>query len=368
MTEQIIPFRIKVPQAQLDDLKERLSNARLPAPLPGDGWDTGVPTKWLHELVDYWRTSYDWRAAEAELNSFPQFTTVIDGQKIHFLHVRSAGENALPLLLTHGWPGSVAEFVKVIEPLSRRFHLVIPSLPGFGFSGPTNDSGWSTNRIARAWAELMTRLGYERFGVQGGDIGAIVSPEVARVAPDRVIGVHLNGPPAYPLGDNEGLTEVEQDRLKRFEAFQREEMGYIHIQSTRPQTLAYGLVDSPVGQLAWIMDKFREWTHPRQTPPDEILDRDWLLTNVMIYWLTGTAGSAAYVGYAQTGAWGAKVEVSKVPTAALVFAHDISIRRYVERAHTITRWTDVDKGGHFAAMEEPGILVQDVLEFFSDKA
>jgi epoxide hydrolase len=365
MSEQITPFRIDIPQDRLDDLADRLAKTQWPAALPGDGWDTGVPAAWLRELVDYWRTGYDWRAAEAQLNEYPQFTTEIDGQRIHFLHVRSAKADSLPLLLTHGWPGSVAEFVKVIEPLSETFHLVIPTLPGFGFSGPTTDSGWDANRIARTWAELMSRLGYDRYGVQGGDIGAIVSPEVARVAPDRVVGVHLNGPLGFPLGDNDGLTEIEQDRLARFQAFQREEMGYIAIQSTRPQTLAYGLVDSPVGQLAWIMDKFREWTHPRSATPDKILSRDWLLTNVMIYWLTGTAGSAAYVGYAQTGGWGVEKVNSGVPTAALVFAHDISIRRYIENDHNITRWTDVERGGHFAAMEEPEILVADIREFFA---
>ncbi|MFE3989530.1 epoxide hydrolase family protein [Nocardia tengchongensis] len=380
MSEQITPFRIDIPQTQLDDLRQRLDAARLPAPLPGDDWDTGVPVHWLRELVDHWRTGYDWRAAEAELNRYPQFLTEIEGQRVHFLHIRSAEPDAVPLLLTHGWPGSVAEFLDIIGPLTDprahggdpadAFHLVIPSLPGFGFSGPVADTGWTRARIGRVWAELMNRLGYERYGVQGGDIGGSVSPEVARSAPDKVFGVHVNGgtnlPPQSAVNDLDELTDLERDKMARIQAFMREEFGYIAIQSTRPQALAYGLVDSPVGQLAWIMDKFREWTHPRNMVPDKIIDRDRLLTNVMLYWLTGTAGSAAYVGYAQTGEWGAPAANSGVPTGVIAFAHDVCIRRYCEESNTITRWVDVDRGGHFAAMEEPEILVGDIREFFRD--
>ncbi len=375
----ITPFRIDVPQTTLDDLQRRLTDARLPAPLPGDGWDTGVPVSWLSGLVDYWRSEYDWRKAEQQLNEFPQYTTEIDGQRIHFLHVRSAEADALPLVLTHGWPGSFVEFVGLIGPLTDpvahggkaedAFHVVVPSLPGFGFSTPVASSGWTIERTARAWAELMSRLGYERYGVQGGDLGGAVSPAVARVDRDRVVGVHVNGGPAlppYPLPDEElaTLTPLEQDRIARVGEFMQEQFGYIAIQSTRPQALAYGLVDSPVGQLAWIMDKFREWTYPRTSLPDKLIDRDKLLTNVMIYWLTGSAGSSAYVGYAGGGTWGPKLENSGVPTAAIVFAHDVGIRRYAEEEHTIVRWTDVDQGGHFAALEEPELLLADVREFF----
>jgi pimeloyl-ACP methyl ester carboxylesterase len=378
MRQQITPFRIDIPDDVLDDLHRRLDATRWPAALPADDWSTGVPTAWLAELVHHWRTRYDWRAAEARLNAYPQFTTVVDGQRIHFQHVRSRHPDALPLVLTHGWPGSVAEFHGLIEPLTDpddpadAFHLVMPSLPGFGFSGPTTDPGWNTDRIARAWAELMGRLGYERYGAHGGDIGAAVSPQLGRVEPGRVVGVHVNGGPGplppLPLGDEdlESLSDLERDRVARIEAFMREEFGYIAIQSTRPQTLAYGLTDSPVGQLAWLMDKFREWTHPRETLPDKVVDRDWLLTNAMIYWLTGTAGSAAYVGYAQESAWGAAKPNSGVPTAAIVFAHDVGIRRYAETENTITRWTDVDRGGHFAALEEPQTLTADIRAFFRD--
>lgn len=377
--ERIQPFRIDIAQAELDDLRERLGRTRWPAPLPGDGWDTGVPTAWLRDLAGYWRDKYDWRTAEARLNGFPQFTTTIDGQRIHFLHVRSEEPGALPLVLTHGWPGSVAEFVDVIGPLTDpaahggdpadAFHVVVPSLPGFGLSGPTAEAGWDATRIARAWAELMGRLDYERFGAQGGDIGAGVAPEIGRVAPERVVGVHVNGDPGplpdLPLAEEElaSLTEAERDRVHRIEEFMQEQFGYIAIQGTRPQTLAYGLTDSPVGQLAWIMDKFREWTHPRETLPDAIIDRDRLLTNATLYWLTGTAGTSAYVGYAQNSGWGVVKEPSGVPTGVINFVHDVGIRRYAEREHTIVRWVDADRGGHFAAMEEPDLLVSDIREF-----
>ena len=382
-TESIKAFRIDIPQSDLDDLGRRLRHTRFPAPLPGDDWNTGVPVAYLRGLVQYWQHRYDWRKAEAELNAYPQFTTEIDGQNVHFLHVRSPEPDALALVLTHGWPGSFVEFLDVIGPLTDprsyggdpadAFHLVIPTLPGFGFSGPVTDAGWDTSHIATAWAELMRRLGYHRYGAQGGDIGAAVSPEVGRVAPQQVVGVHVNGGPgpmpALPLPENElaSLSDLERDRVQRISAFMTEEFGYIAIQSTRPQTLAYGLTDSPVGQLAWIIDKFREWTHPRTALPDDIIDRDWLLTNAMIYWLTATGGSSAYVGYAQAGGWGAPKQPSGVPTAVIVFAHDVGIRRYAETGNTITHWVDVkDQGGHFAALEEPHLLTTDVRAFFRD--
>lgn len=376
----IRPFTIAVPQADLDDLRDRLARTRFPAPLPGDDWDTGVPVAYLRELVEHWRTAFDWRAQEARLNELPQFTTTIENQRIHVAHVRSPHPGALPLLLTHGWPGSFMEFLDVVGPLTDpvahggdaadAFHLVIPSLPGFAFSGPVTEAGWTTARIARVWAELMDRLGYDRYGVQGGDIGAAVSPEIARQHPDRVVGVHLNGNVGAPLhgpdeAETASLTDLERDRVARTQAFMREEYGYIAIQSTRPQTLAAGLTDSPVGQLAWVLDKFREWTHPRHALPDTVLDRDRILTDVTLYWLTGTAGSSAYVGYAQEAGWGEPEAVSGVPTGVMVFAHDVGIRRYAEASHRITRWTDVEgRGGHFAAMEEPALLAAEVAAFF----
>lgn len=377
-TATITPFTVSVPETDLVDLHERLTRTRFPASLPGDDWDTGVPVGYLRELVNYWRDSYDWRAAEQALNAWPQFTTRIDGTRIHFLHARSPEAGAMPLLLTHGWPGSVVEFLDLIGPLTDpaahgghpadAFHLVIPSLPGFGFSGSVPDSGWDSDRIARAWDELMRRLGYDRYGVQGGDIGADVSPAVGRAAPERVAGVHVNGSLGMPTGevsDDElaSMTPLEHDRVARVQTFMREEFGYIAIQSTRPQTIAAALADSPAGQLAWIIDKFREWTHPREALPDTIINRDRLLTNATIYWLTGTAGSAAYVGYAQAS-WGPPPQSSGVPTGAIMFAHDVGVRRYAEANNNVTTWTDLDRGGHFAALEEPTTLTDHVREFF----
>ncbi|MEU8223585.1 epoxide hydrolase family protein [Kribbella sp. NPDC048915] len=375
----IKPFSIDIPQSTLDDLAAKLASARFPTPLPGDDWSTGVPVSWLSSMVDYWRTSYDWRAAEKELNSYPQFVAEIEGQRIHFIHVRSAEPDALPLLLTHGWPGSIVEFLDLIGPLTDpvahggsaadAFHVVIPSLPGFGFSGPTADGDWTFPRIGRVWAALMAELGYSRYGVQGGDLGGSVSPEVGRAAPERVVGVHANGGtnlPPLQLSEEEvkTLTPLEQDRIARIGQFMKDEFGYISIQSTRPQTLAYGLVDSPVAQLAWIMDKFKAWTYPADKLPDEIISRDRLLTNVMFYWLTGTGGTAAYIGYAQPRSWAPRPN-SGVPTAVLALAHDVAIRRYCETSNTITRWTDVDRGGHFAALEEPDLLLADIRTFFT---
>ncbi|TCC12362.1 epoxide hydrolase [Kribbella soli] len=376
----IKPFSIDIPQSTLDELAAKLASTRLPAPLPGDDWNTGVPVAWLSSLVEYWRTTYDWRAAEKELNSYPQFTTEIEGQRIHFIHVRSAEPDALPLMLTHGWPGSIVEFLDLIGPLtdpvafggqaSDAFHVVIPALPGFGFSGPTADDDWTFPRIGRVWAALMNELGYERYGVQGGDLGGSVSPEVGRAAPEHVVGVHTNGGtnlPPLQMSDEElqTLTPLEQDKMARIAQFMQDEFGYISIQSTRPQTLGYGLVDSPVAQLAWIMDKFKAWTYPAETLPEAIISKDRLLTNVMMYWLTGTGGSAAYIGYAQPRDWSPRPN-SGVPTAVLAMAHDVAIRKYCETSNTITRWTEVDHGGHFAALEEPELLVTDVREFFHD--
>jgi pimeloyl-ACP methyl ester carboxylesterase len=400
-SSEISPFTIDIAKAEVDDLQRRLEQTRFAPQLPStaaaaspsgtagddgagndpdaDEWRFGVAPSYLEELTEYWRTNYDWRAAENELNAYPQFTTVIDGQSIHFLHLRSAEAGAVPLLLTHGWPGSFVEFLGLVGPLtdpvrhggraSEAFDVVIPSIPGFGFSSPLTAGGWGIERIAATWLELMTRLGYDRFGVQGGDLGASISPEVARLAPERVIGVHINGSLGMPVwavsaDEKSSLTDLERDRVARVEAFMQNEFGYIAIQSTRPQTLAAALVDSPVGQLAWIVDKVREWTYPHEALPDAVIGRDRLLTNVMIYWLTRTAGSAAWVGYAQPASWGEPKAPSGVPTAAIMFAHDVGIRRYAERENTIVRWTDVDHGGHFAALEEPELLVADLRAFF----
>jgi pimeloyl-ACP methyl ester carboxylesterase len=355
------PYRIAIPQTQLDDLHERLDRTRWPEELPGAGAAYGAPLAEIRALADHWRHRYDWRRHEAELNEFPQFTTTIDGQNVHFIHVRSDADDALPLILTHGWPGSVVEFLDVIGPLSASFHLVIPSIPGFGFSGPTTEPGWSNGRIARAWAELMDRLGYERYGAQGGDMGAMIAPDLARHAPDRVVGVHVNAASVgfIPLGpvEEETLTEAERVRLEKIRHFTTEEWGYNQLQSTRPQTLSYALTDSPAGQLAWIAEKFAAWSA-------EPIDRDRLLTNVMLYWLTGTAGSSARLYYENAHAWSMPSN-SGVPTGVAVFAQDVSIRRFADEANTVVHWSEFDRGGHFAALEAPDLLVDDIRAFFA---
>lgn len=363
MNDEITPFRVEITQAQLDDLSSRLAATRWPDEPEGVGWSYGVPVDYLKDLVEHWRTRYDWREWEARLNSYPQFTTTIDGANVHFLHVRSADPDAFPLILTHGWPGSIVEFLEMIEPLSREFHLVIPSMPNYGLSGPTKDTGWNVRRIATAWAELMRRLGYDRYGAQGGDWGSSVSRDLGIVDAEHVVGVHLNFLITKPDADDV-LTDEEQARFSGPDLHQRESFGYAAVQSTRPQTLAYGLHDSPVGQLAWIVEKFREWTDSTDVPEDAV-DRDQMLTNVMLYWLTGTAGSSARLYKEAERTWG-RVEVSTCPTALAVFPRELgqSIRRIAERTNTIVRWTEFDRGGHFAAMEEPDLLAEDVRAFF----
>lgn len=383
----IRPFRVDIPQDQLDDLHDRLDRTRWPDELPGAGWSRGVPRSYLQELARYWRHDYDWRAAEARLNQWPQFTATIDGANVHFAHIRSPEPAAVPLLMTHGWPGSVAEFTRVAGPLTDpaahggdpadAVHLVLPSIPGFGLSGPTTEPGWEYRRVAAAFAELMSRLGYQRYGVQGGDWGAAISRELGRIRPDAVIGVHLNlvpdgaqsrEPDAAELA---ALTRAERERtLASWERTQRwvaDRQGYADLQATRPQTVAYGLTDSPVGQLAWIAEKFQEWTDSRDRPEDAV-DRDQMLTNVMLYWLTGTAGSSGRIYYERSHApyWGAPPEPSATPTAVAVFPADnfIPLRHIVERTNNVVQWTEYDRGGHFAAMEQPGLLVADIRAFF----
>jgi epoxide hydrolase len=375
MSAEITPFRIDIPQADLDDLRDRLVRTRWPDQVPEAGWDYGIPLEYMRELAAYWREQYDWRVHEARLNSFDQFTTMIDGARVHFLHVRSAVPGAMPLIITHGWPGSVVEFMNVIGPLSDpaafggspadAFHLVIPSIPGYGFSGPTRDRGWDVRRVARAWAELMSRLGYARYGAQGGDWGSSISRELGRADFEHVAGVHLNM--LFPVTGDEpaDLTEVERARLQRLREFRATGSGYGAIQSTRPQTLAYGLTDSPAGQLAWITEKFSEWTDGGL--PGSV-DRDQLLTNVTVYWLTGTAGSSARLYYetARSRAWSPAGSGTGAPTGVAVFPREIAppIRRFAEQSENIVHWSEFDRGGHFAAMEVPDLLVGDVREFF----
>jgi pimeloyl-ACP methyl ester carboxylesterase len=387
--ESIRPFRIDIAQHELDDLYERLDRVRWPDELPGVGWAYGIPRGYLMELVRHWRHTYDWRAAEARLNEWPQFITTIDGADVHFAHVRSPEADATPLIITHGWPGSIVEFAEVAGPLTDpqkhggdpedAFHLVIPSIPGFGFSGPTRETGWEFQRVAGAFGELMRRLGYRRYGAQGGDWGSAISRELGRTHTDQIIGVHLNLIPgtaasAEPSADElAALTPAERERTlaswERTSNWTRDQQGYADLQASRPQTLAYALTDSPVGQLAWIAEKFKEWTDSRDRPEDAV-DRDQLLTNVMLYWLTKTAGSSARIYYERAHAdyWGKPPEPSSAPTALAVFPKEnfIPLRHIAERTNNIVRWTEFDRGGHFAAMEEPDLLVADVREFFRE--
>ncbi|MEU1877762.1 epoxide hydrolase family protein [Streptosporangium sp. NPDC020072] len=372
---RIHPFQIDIPQTRLDDLRGRLAATRWPDELPGVGWSYGVPVAYARKLADYWRTGFDWRAAEARLNAFPQFTTEIDGQNIHFLHARSPEPDALPLIITHGWPGSVAEFMKIIGPLtdpvsyggarSDAFHVVAPSIPGFGFSGPTTETGWDLRRVARAWAELMDRLGYRRYGAQGGDSGAVISPMLGRTAPENVVGVHVNGALGFPTGDPAefvGLTPEELARLGQYQ--NQDQAGYAIIQATRPQTLAFGLHDSPAAQLTWIVEKFKEWTDPAHELPEDAVDIDQLLTDVSVYWFTGTAASAARLYKEEQKSWGAAAEHSALPHGVAVFPGDAGVRRIAEREHNVVHWSEFSRGGHFAAMEAPDLLTEDIRTFF----
>lgn len=402
-TPDIRSFRIDIPQAQLDELRARLAATRWPDELPGVGWSRGVPVAYLKDLAEYWRTAYDWRAHEAALNAYPQYMTTIDGQNIHFLHVRSPEPDATPLMLLHGWPGSVVDFLDVVGPLSDprahggdpadAFHLVIPSLPGFAFSTPLAGPGMGAAAMAGALTRLMSRLGYARYGVQGYDTGSWVAPEMGKQAPDHVIGIHVNAVITFPVGaegEMDGLTEAEQRRWQQMQNFND---GYLQCNSKRPQTVAYALTDSPVGQLAWIVEKFKELTDSEDGLPEDSIDRDRILTEVSLYWLTGTAASAAQIYYEEISAntwsepaaddwsndtaaahdtvWGdgqndwATGRRGTVPTAILVSTHDVTIRRWAERDHNVVRWTELDCGGHFLAMEAPNQLVSDVREFFN---
>lgn len=374
----ITPFKIDVSAAQLRDLKDRLARTVMPSEVDGS-WAAGPTNAYVRGAVDRLLGGFDWRKAEAEINELPQFTTEIDGQNVHFIHVKSAEKNATPLLLIHGWPGSIVEFLDVIGPLTNplahggraedAFDVVVPSLPGFGFSGPTREAGWNNVRIGEAFIELMSRLGYQRFGVQGGDAGAIIGPEIGRLAPERVIGVHLNAAtmgfiPFGPVSPEEiaTFTDSEKVRLQRVQRFMAEHFGFNVMQSSRPQTLAYGISDSPAGLLAWISELFTSFGDRVDAVP---MDR--FLTNFMIYWFTGTAASSIRLYYENAHdpeAWSPKAN-SGVPTGVAVFGFDeVPIRRYGETSNTIVRWNEFEVGGHYAVLEVPDVWVGDVRGFF----
>lgn len=375
---RVHPFQIQIPASEIDALRARLRTTRFPIPLPRDDWDTGVPVAVLRVLIHGW-IAHDWRSSEARLNLRRQIITRVDAQAIHAVHVRSAAPAATPLLMLHGWPGSFLEFEGLIDPLTApehhggdagdAFNVVIPSHPGFGFSTPLAEGAWGVQRVATAYLELMTRLGYPSFAVQGGDYGALVAAELARLSPERIIGVHVNGSIGFPFPlpseASETFTAIESDRLRRIREFMERESGYIAIQSTRPGLIGAMTADSPLGLLAWLYDKLQAWTYPEQTDAVGILGEQFVFDNACLYWFTTAGGSAADVTYAQPSLTGGEQRPADVPTAVLNFAHDVALRSVHEQAHRITRWTDVqDRGGHFAALEEPERLLRDIREFF----
>ena len=375
MTPDITPFRIDISDADLAELRDRLRRTRWPEPETVEDWSQGAPLAFVRDLCRYWADAYDWRATEARLNPIPQFRTEIDGLGIHFLHARSPHPDALPVVITHGWPGSIVEFLKVIGPLTDpsshggdprdAFHVVCPSLPGYGFSDKPSHPGWKTPRIARAWAELMARLGYERFGAQGGDWGASVTDHLARQDTDHVVGIHLNFVLALPDPDTMGdLTPQEQAAIASMTNYGQWESGYSTQQSTRPQTLGYGLVDSPAGQCAWIVEKFRAWTDCDGDPLN-VFTRDELLDNVMLYWLPGTGASSARLYWESFRDFDAAPVT--VPAGCSVFPKEIirASRRWAEKRFSdIRHWNELDRGGHFAAFEQPELFVEEVRSFF----
>ena len=382
MAEEIIPFRIDVPDADLADLQDRLRRTRWPDRETVDDWSQGAPLAWVQDLCQYWASGYDWRAREARLNSFPQFRTTMGGLDLHFLHVRSRHDGALPLILTSGWPGSVTEFSHVIGPLTDpaayggdpadAFHVICPSLPGYGFSGKPAGAGWNVQRIAAAWATLMARLGYPRYGAQGSDWGTSVTTSLGQQDTARLAGIHVMPPIAPPdPATLDDLTEAERASLAALREAAARESGYSAEQSTKPQTVGYGLVDSPAGLAAWIGEKFWSWTD-HDGSLDAVISRDDLLDDLMLYWLPGTAASSArlyWESFAQVSDWftSAVTDTIDVPTGCTVFPREVPhpSRRWAAKRYTdIRHWSEPARGGHFAALEQPDTFVDEVRTFF----
>jgi epoxide hydrolase len=368
-TTEIQTYHVQVPQDDVDDLQTRLERVRWPDELPGVEWSYGVPLDYVRELVDHWRTSFDWRAHEARLNAHQQFMTTIEGQQVHFLHVRSPEPDALPLICTHGWPMSVFEYLDLVGPLSDprahggdaadAFHVVIPSLPGVAFSGPTTDRGWDTQRIARAWAELMSRLGYERYGAHGNDAGSQISPEVGRYDRERVVGVHATQLFSFPSGDPAEFADMSEEDMAALKFLEQFTTGgglaYNAYQSAQPQTLAYALQDSPAGWLAWVTQLFQR-----------AVDPDYILVNASAYWLTNTIGSSIRRYYDEAHAEQHPSEPTTTPTGVAIFRDDFqSIRRFADRDHAnIVSWNRYDRGSHFSPHDAPDLLLDDIRQFF----
>jgi len=379
MPGDIRPFRVEIPESQLADLRERLQNTRWPERETVDGWDQGLPLAYARELADYWAGHYDWRRCEAELNGWPQYLTAIDGIDIHFIHRPSPEPNALPLILTHGWPGSVLEFRKVIDrladPVSHggdprdAFHVVVPSLPGYGFSGKPARTGTSAEAIGRMWGQLMGRLGYSRYVAQGGDWGSMVTQAMAQSETAHCAGIHITLPIIRPDPETMGeLTPAEQSALEAMAFYNEHDSGYSKQQSTRPQTLGYALADSPVGQMAWVVEKYYAWTDCERDGvrhPEHALTREELLDTVMLYWLTNSAASSARLYWESF----TRLDLDPVamPTGCTIFPREIMrpSRRWTEkRFSNLIFWNEPERGGHFAALEQPDILVADIRDCF----
>lgn len=378
--DAIVPFTIAVPDAVLEDLRERLARARYPDELEGAGWTYGANLAYVRELVDYWRDHFDWRAQERRLNRFEQFRTNIDGLDVHFIHRRAADPDAFPLLIVHGWPGSFVEFHKIIEPLADpaghggqaadAFHLVIPSIPGYGFSDKPREAGYSPHRMAEIFAKLMARLGYARYGAQGGDYGSLISRILGSIDAEHVAGIHLNlctaGPPPGVADPTAGVPAAELEKMRERQAFWTDdERGYSAIQGTKPQTIGYALNDSPVGLAAWIVEKFRAWSDVNGDVESKFT-KDELLTNITVYWVTETPTSAARLYYELRHPGFPAAGRVEVPTGCAAFPKEISFtpRRWLEAAYNLTHFTIMPRGGHFAALEEPALLIDDVRAFF----
>ena len=371
---EITPFTINTPEAQLTDLRNRINNTRWAEEECVNDWSQGIPLTYVREIADYWANQYDWRKSEQHLNSFNHYLTNINDLDIHFIHQRSPHPDAYPLIITHGWPGSIVEFHKVIQPLvdptkhggkaEDAFHVVCPSLPGYGFSGKPSQSGWGVEKIAETWDQLMVQLGYENYGAQGGDWGAAVTTQIGRNI-GHCDAIHINMPIGRPTPESlQDPTDEEKSAIEGLTYYQEWDSGYSKQQSTRHQTLGYGLVDSPVGQMAWIIEKFWSWMdcdgHPENT-----LTRDELLDNVMLYWLTASGASSARLYWESFGSFGGGDKV-ELPTGVASFPKEIirSPRRWCEESYNITHWTTMPKGGHFGAFEQPELFINDLRIFF----
>jgi len=376
MSDDITPFRIEVPDEDIIDLRRRLAQTRWPEPATVGDWAQGVPLAYLQDLCRYWADDYDWATREAMLNRFEQYRTTIDGLAIHFLHVRSSEQGALPLIITHGWPGSIVEFMEIIGPLTDpathggdprdAFHVVAPSLPGYGWSDKPAAPGWGLERIADAWAVLMARLGYDRYGAQGGDWGAGVTTRLGQAHPEHLAGIHVNLVVAQPEPGQTEFTGEEQAALDALTHYMGSESGYSQQQSTRPQTLGYGLTDSPAGQCAWILEKFCSWADC-DGDPVAAFGADRILDNVMLYWLPRTAASSARLYWQSFRAMGTGPGQVGVPAGVSIFPKELfrAPRHWASRVYTDLRyWHELGRGGHFAAFEQPDLFVTELRDCF----